>query len=148
MLNLYWVFKKEWLDTRRDLTGILPILLMPLLFAITSYGALAFIVKLQQPPKQLTLAVINSQHAAPLMHYLTSQGIAIDVTASQPTTALPAGPANITLRIPDNFTTQFRAQRPADLELIWDMSRSDQQAAAQRIKNHVNSWLRTIGAQR
>ncbi len=73
------VIAKEWLDLTRDIKGILPVLLMPVLFALTSLGALHFIVSTQKQAPSFTLAVSNAHLAAPLIQQLNESGIATEV---------------------------------------------------------------------
>lgn len=148
-MNSVWaVFRKEWLDTRRDIKGILPMLFMPVIFALTNYGALSFIVSMQQEQPEFVLSVLNSEGAQPLIAELQNQGIAIKSFNGNPVAAVANGQVAMVLRIPEHFATRFREQRTANIELIWDLSRNDHHATASRIKSHVNTWLRTIGAQR
>ncbi|WP_053980737.1 ABC transporter permease [Marinagarivorans algicola] len=148
MRELWVVFKKEWLDTRRDLKGVLPILLMPLLFALTSYGVLNFVVILQQKPAEFTLPVINPQNAAPLIAQLHANGIQTKTFEGDAHQQVRIGKVPMVLHIPEHFERHFNAQRTANIELIWDLSRSEQHATASRVKHIANRWFKTLGAQR
>lgn len=148
MRELWIVFKKEWLDTRRDIKGVLPILVMPLLFALTSYGVLSFVVLLQQKPTQFTLPVINPEQAAPLMAQFHANGIQTKIFKGDAHKEVSSGQLPMVLRIPEHFNQTFNEQHIANIELIWDLSRSEQHATANRIKNIANTWFRTLGAQR
>ena len=151
-MNAIWiVFKKEWLDTRRDLKSILPILLMPLLFALINYGALTFVTKMQQAEPAFALDVINSGQAQPLLQALEANGITVRAFKGDDRdahAAIRSGETTMVLHIPQPFNQDFRAQRIANIELFWDLSRNDQHAQANKVKNVINSWLRTISAQR
>ena len=142
------VFRKEWLDTLRDIKGILPMLLMPLIFALTNYGALSFIVSMQQEQPELIVDVMHQESALPLIKELNAAGIKTRLFSGEPIEAIRSGEAQLILRIPEHFTERFAAQRMANIELIWDLSRNDHHATANKVKNRVNTWLRTIGAQR
>ena len=146
--KMWVVFKKEWLDTRRDLKGLLPIALMPLLFALTSYGALRFVAAMQTNKPAFVLAVQNGEAALPLLAALQEAGIKTQVFTGDATAAVTAGKAAMVLRIPPNFGAKFRDQRTANLELIWDISHNEHHATANRVKQAASLWLQTLGAQR
>lgn len=143
------VIAKEWLDLTRDIKGIMPVLLMPILFALTSLGALHFIVSTQKQAPSFTLAVSNAHLAAPLIQQLNESGIATQVFEGyDPVAAVKSGDEAIILHIPDHFNDAFRQQKTANIELIWNLSRTDLQATANRIKRIGQNWFATIGAQR
>lgn len=143
------VMTKEWLDLTRDIKGILPVLLMPILFALTSLGALHFIVSTQKQTPSFTLAVSNAHLAAPLIQQLNENGIATEnFTGPDPIEAVKNGEKPIILHIPSQFNDAFRQQKTANIELIWNLSRTDLQATANRIKRIGQNWFATIGSQR
>ncbi len=145
------VFKKEWLDVRRDAKGLLPIVLMPLLFAFTSYGALSFFASLQQEKPDQELNIIHPERAAPLIQALNEAGIrtlTFGGDEAQAIAQIRSGETSMVLNIPEDFDSDFRQQRSANIELIWDVSRTEQHAIAGRIKWVANTWFRTLGAQR
>jgi sodium transport system permease protein len=148
MRELWIVFKKEWLDTLRDIKGVLPVLLMPVLFAGTTYGVLSFVVLMQHDQPAFVLPIINADKALPLVAALNAQGIETTHFDGDARTAVSSGSNAMVLRIPDAFDTRFRAQRTANIELIWDLSRNEHQATANRVKQIANTWFQTLGAQR
>ncbi|HEY7771680.1 MAG TPA: ABC transporter permease subunit [Marinagarivorans sp.] len=148
MKMIWTVFKKEWLDTRRDIKGVLPILIMPLLFALTSYGVLNFVAAMQQDKPEFTLPVMNGDQAAPLLAALHEAGLKTTGFSGDPIAQVREGEVPMVLRIPDSFSEQFREQQMANIELIWDLSRNEHQATANRVKSVVARWYQTLGAQR
>lgn len=143
------VFIKEWLDLTRDIKGILPVLLMPILFALTSFGALHFIVGTQKQSPSFTLAVSNAHLATPLIQQLNEHGIETRAfTGDDPVVAVTSGEEPMVLHLPEQFNENFRQQNVANAELIWNLSRTDQQATANKIKSIAHNWFATIGAQR
>lgn len=148
-MNKIWVvFKKEWLDTRRDIKGVLPIFIMPLLFALTSYGVLSFVVVMQKDKPEFVLSVMNPEHAAPLIAQLQAAGINTTPFTGNAQEEIRNGSVPMVLRIPDTFSDNFRSQRLANIELIWDLSRNDHHATANRVKAITGQWFQTLGAQR
>lgn len=148
-MNKVWVvFKKEWLDTRRDIKGVLPILVMPLLFALTSYGVLSFVVIMQKDKPEFVLSVINPEHAAPLIAKLQAEGINTKPFTGNAQEEVRNGTVAMVMRIPDTFIDNFRDQRMANIELIWDLSRNEHHATANRVKSITSQWFQTLGAQR
>lgn len=140
---------KEWLDLSRDLKGIMPVLLMPVLFALTSLGALHFIVSTQKQSPSFTLVVSNAHLAAPLIQQLNQNGIATrSFNGEDPVEAVKNGVEVAILHIPPNFIEAFRQQKAANIELIWNLSRTDLQATTNRVKRICQNWFATIGAQR
>ena len=148
-MNKVWVvFKKEWLDTRRDIKGVLPILVMPLLFALTSYGVLSLVVLMQKDNPEFVLSVINPEHAAPLIAKLQAEGINTKPFTGNAQDEVRNGTVAMVMRIPDTFIDNFRDQRMANIELIWDLSRNEHHATANRVKSITSQWFQTLGAQR
>lgn len=149
MLNQFIVIiKKELLDARRDLKAIMPALMMPLVFALMTYGSISFVVALQDQPASLELAVQGADRATPLMDALREAGINIVAAPVDPAGAVSARELDMVLIIPEDFNQQFRSQRRASLDLIWDISRMESHASVNRVKQQIQHWAATTGALR
>lgn len=146
--QLIAIVRKETLDARRDIKAIMPALMMPLIFAVMTYGSISFVVTLQDQPVSFELAVQGADRAVPLMDALREGGIEIVTAPADPAAAVGAGKLDMVLIIPEDFNEQFRAQKRATLDLIWDVSRMDSHASVNRVKQQIQHWATTNGALR
>lgn len=142
------VIHKELLDTRRDLKAIMPALMMPLFFAAMTFGTIQFVVSVQDQPQTFELAVAGADRAAPLMQSLREAGMDIIEAPADPVAAVSNRDLNMVLVVPDDFNERFRAQKHANLDLVWDISRTDSHAKVSRVKNQLNQWAAATGSLR
>jgi sodium transport system permease protein len=142
------VLNKEILDARRDLKAIMPGLMMPLLFAGMTYGTIQFLVSVRDQPQKFELAVEGAERALPLISTLREAGIEIIAAPADPIEAVNSQQLDMVLVIPEDFEEQFRAQRRANLDLIWDVSRMDSHAQVNYVKQQINHWSMTTGSLR
>lgn len=146
--SLLAVLKKEMLDAVRDAKSLAPGLIMPLVFALTTYGMVQFLVGVQEQPEAFDLPIAGAERAAPLMAALREAGINPIRAPEDPVAAVRARRVDMALIIPDDFSEQFRQQKPADLDLVWDISRTDVQSRVQRVRQHLGRWSTTTGSLR
>lgn len=146
--QVFAVIAKEVLDARRDIKAIMPALFMPVLFAGMTYGSIWFFVSLQNQPRSFELAVAGAERAVPLMKALQEAGIKVVEAPEDPAEAVRAGKRDMVLIVPDDFNEQFRSQKSASLDLIWDVSRMDSHAHVNQVKQYIHQWSATAGALR
>ncbi len=142
------VVKKEILDARRDLKAIMPGLMMPLLFAAMTYGSIQFLVSMRDQPPSFELAVEGAERAAPLMDALREAGIAIVPAPADPVEAVSSKQLDMVLIVPQDFQELFRAQKRANLDLVWDVSRMDSHTQVGYVKRQIHQWAATTGSLR
>jgi sodium transport system permease protein len=142
------VLRKEILDARRDYKALMPALLMPVLFAGLTYGGIWFFVSLQDQPQSYELAVQGAERAEPLMDALREAGISITSAPADIGDAVASGVLDMVLIIPDSFNQEFRNQKRASVDLVWDVSRMDSHTKVNFVRQQIQRWAATTGALR
>ncbi|GIX32471.1 MAG: sodium ABC transporter permease [Lysobacterales bacterium] len=151
-MNTVWVVaQKELLDLFRDRrTLLLGLLLGPLLFPvfILGVGGLAAQKARTQLEKTLELPVVHGERAPNLLAFLRSQNIEPKPPPPDPERAIREQDHDVILVIPEDYAEQWRASRPARVELWHDASRQDSQIPVERVAKAVESYARQVGALR
>jgi sodium transport system permease protein len=151
MRNVWVVMQKELRDLARDrrtvLIGLLmgPILIPALLIGM---GTMAAKRQTTQMEKTLELAIIGAEHAPNLIAFLEGQNIRAKAPPADPERAIREQDEEVILRIPAEFGEQWRASRPAVVELLHDASRQDSQIPVQRVAGVIEQYSRQLGALR
>src|SRR5512145_3304606 len=132
-MSAWWtVMRKELLDAFRDRRMVLMALLLmpvavPLLIAgLGSIGAKRQAEKLE---KTLELPVIGAEHAPNLVAWLGTNDVSVLPPPADPDAAVRAQEHALVLRIDPRYGEDWRAGRPAAVEIIYDSSRPMQSGA-------------------
>lgn len=144
------IFLKELKDALRDRRALM-VAMLPAVF-----GPLAMMLLLSTAAKTrteartetLTLSVIGQQNAPDLINYLTRHDIEIEDFEGDPKTEIQARNSKVVLSISKSFGEDFRAFRPATVELIADDSLEKSDQAADRVRRLLHQYSREIGALR
>lgn len=151
MKALWTVMRKELLDLFRDRrTLLLGLFMAPLLFPllVLGMGSLAESRARTQLESTLELPVIGAEHAPNLVAFLDTQDIrAIDPPAD-PEAAILEQRFEIILQIPADFAAQWRASRPAVVELLYDSSRQDSRIPVARVEGALRGYSRQVATVR
>ncbi|HUG97640.1 MAG TPA: ABC transporter permease [Gammaproteobacteria bacterium] len=151
MRTVWTVMRKELLDLYRDRrTLILTLFMAPLLFPllILGMGALAESRARTQLESTLELPVIGAAHAPNLVAYLGTLDIrAIDAPAD-PQAAIRDQVHEVILEIPADYPAQWRASRPAVVEILYDSSRQDSRIPVARVENALRNYSRRVATLR
>ncbi len=151
MRTVVIVARKELVDLFRDRrTVLLGLLLMPLLVPalILGAGSMAERKARTQLESTLALPVIGAEHAPNLIRYLRGQNIDAQPAPADPDADVRAQKYDAVLRIAPDFGEQWRNSRSAQVELIYDSSRSDSQIPIARVRAAVEQYNRTLGVLR
>jgi sodium transport system permease protein len=152
MSALWTVLRKELLDAFRDRRMVLVALVIMPLAVPAILAAMSTIGMKRQAEKlegALELPVIGAEHAPNLIAWLGSNGVDVRAAPADPDGAVRTQEAEVILRIDASFSTEWRAGRPAPVELIYDSSRPLQSGATiARTRGLLEAYARQVGALR
>ena len=142
------IIKKEILDAIRDGKSMATALLMPVIFAIISFGSTSFLVTQQTESTEIELAIQGSEKITPLVAHLKMNGIKVVDAPDDPQQAILDHQYHMVLVVSEDFETKFRSQKRANLDLLSDHSRTESQGRVHRVKSLINQWAMGVGALR
>ena len=148
MSGLGTVYKKEVSENLRDRRSLFnSVLLGPILFPILFIGLAYFASSKQQEDaeKVLEVPVVGTQHAPNLVGFLEQQGVIIKAAPEDPEASVKSQEVQIIIRIPEKFAEQWKAGKPAVIELIADPSRRESSIPMQRVRGLLNAYGAQIG---
>jgi sodium transport system permease protein len=152
MRTLGVVLRKELLDAFRDRRMVLvAFLLMPLAVPLVLAGAsvLGERRQVQQLEATLELPVIGAEQAPNLVAWLAGQNVRVVPGPPDPDAEVRAQRREIIVRLDDAFADDWRAGRPARLELIFDSSRPLASGTTiARVRSLLAGYSETVGTLR
>jgi sodium transport system permease protein len=139
---------KENLRDRRTLTSAF--LTGPLLGPIILVMMLNITLNRQfdKAEKPLPVPVIGGQYAPNLIASLKAGGIVPSDAIPDPELAVRKQDADVVVRISPDYATAWRKGEPVQVELIYDSSQRDANAAVERVTQLVETYARQQGAMR
>ena len=152
-MSAWWiVMRKELLDAFRDrrmvmVAFVLMPLAVPLLLAgLSSIGTKRQVEKLE---KTLELPVIGAEQAPNLVAWLGTNDVRVIAPPADPDAAVRQQDHEVVLRIDPQFGEDWRAGRPAAIELIYDSSRPMQSGATiSRVRALLGGYSQQVGTLR
>src|SRR5690606_13472279 len=150
MSALLIVWKKELIEFVRDrrtfaLTLLFGPLLAPLLFmGLTTRGESKAREQMEKP---LEVAIVGADHAPNLVSWLAGQGIERKEVAD-PEAAVRAQEDDAYLSIDAGFAEDWRAGRPAVVEIVHDSTRRDSGIPVRRLERALELYGQQMGALR
>lgn len=151
MSTLMTVMLKELTDLVRDRRTLYIALLMgPLLLPAIMIGLGALMSKKveSQLEKTLEVPVIGAEHAPNLVKWLEGQNLKVELAPPDPEAAIREQEEDVILRIDANYGDDWRAGRPALVELLHDASRDDSRIPVSRVENLLEAYSSSAGALR
>ena len=151
MSTLWSVVRKELLDISRDhrtlLLGLLmgP-LLMPLL--ILGMGAISENRSKTQLEEVLEIPVVGAAEAPNLLAFLASQGIRSKPAPDDLAAAIARQDVDVALRIDPGYADDWRAGRPATVEILHDSTRRNAEIPTARVIRALATYGDQVGALR
>ena len=151
MSTLWSVVRKELLDISRDhrtlLLGLLmgP-LLMPLL--ILGMGAISENRSRTQLEEVLEIPVVGAAEAPNLLAFLASQGIRSTTAPDDLAAAIARQDVDVALRIDPGYADDWRAGRPATVEILHDSTRRNAEIPTARVVRALATYGDQVGALR
>ena len=151
MKTILTVARKELLDLFRDRrTVMIALLLSPILFPalIIGMGRMAESKVRTQLESTLEVPMIGVQHAPNLVEFLRAQDIQPINAPKDIDAAIRAQTYDVALRIDPAFAKDWRASKPATVEIIHDSSRSDSELPVDRLRAALEGYSQQVGALR
>lgn len=139
------VFAKELVDSLRDRRSVLGALLMPLFGPLMFALMVNFAAEQHDEDKPVSLPVVGAELAPSLIAFLEEHEIEIAPPPEDPDAAVRAGDAEAVLVIDERFAGDFRAARPARVELVFDASNDEGRVARRRTLGLLEAYSRQIG---
>ena len=151
MKTILTVARKELLDLFRDRrTVMIALLFSPILFPalIIGMGRMAESKVRTQLESTLEVPMIGVQHAPNLVEFLRAQDIQPINAPKDIDAAIRAQTYDVALRIDPAFGKDWRASKPATVEIIHDSSRSDSELPVDRLRAALEGYSQQVGALR
>lgn len=151
MSALLTVMLKELRDLVRDKRTLYIALLMgPILVPVLMIGLIGMASKKvsSQLEQTLEVPVIGAEHAPNLIAWLEGQNLKIEAAPGDPDAAIRNQDEDVILRIDADYAEDWRAGRPALVELLHDASRDDSRIPVERVENLLEAYSSSAGALR
>ncbi len=142
------VFAKEVRDNLRDRRSILSAMIYPVIGPLVLGLTLALVAEWQRTDKPVELPVVGVERAPSLVTFLEQNGVKLLPAPADPEAAVREGEAKAVLLVPESYPEDFRAGRPARLQLLVDESRNSARAANQKAQRLLTAYGSQVGAQR
>jgi sodium transport system permease protein len=145
------VMRKELRDFTRDRrTFWLTLLMAPLLYPLLmiGIGALTELRKDTQLDKVLEVPVLGAEHAPTLVAWLGSHAIKAKPAPADLEAEIRSQREDIGIVIPADFARDWRAGKPAKVELVMDTTRRDAEVPSARISAALQSYSQSVGGLR
>ncbi|HYB50837.1 MAG TPA: ABC transporter permease [Burkholderiaceae bacterium] len=145
------VFLKECAESLRDRRVLLNALVLgPLLTPVLFLLLMHLVVgrELEKAEKPLPVVVIGQKSAPNFVAALEQQGMLTLPEVPDPEAAVREQRVDLALRIAPRFADDFRAGRPAQVELIYDSSRQEVRGEVERIESMIETFSRRTGSLR
>ena len=151
-LNIFMtVLRKELRDFARDRrTFLMALLLGPLMYPLLmlGMGKLMEARMSTQLEKPLEIPIIGAQHAPNLVAWLATQDIRAKPAPKDLIAAIRNQDEDVALVIAPNFGEEWRASRPAKVEIVADTTRTNADVPIERLRSALNAYSGQAGALR
>lgn len=145
------VMMKELIDLARDRRTVLISLFMgPVLIVglIVGMGAVMQKKTVTQMEKTLEVPVIGAEQAPNLIAWLGQRNIKVLDALENPEEAIARQDQDVILRISPTYADDWRASRPALVEIMHDSTRDDARIPVARLSAVLQSYSQQVGALR
>lgn len=151
-LNIFMtVLRKELRDFARDRrTFLMALLLGPLMYPLLmlGMGKLMEARMSTQLEKPLEIPIIGAQYAPNLVAWLATQDIRAKPAPKDLIAAIRNQDEDVALVIAPNFGEEWRASRPAKVEIVADTTRTNADVPIERLRSALNAYSGQAGALR
>ena len=148
MRGILVVLKKEIRENLRDRKAVFnSLLLAPILFPVLLIGMtwLGTSAQTERAERVLEVPVVGAEQAPNLTRYLEQQGMVVKPAPEDPEALVRSQKEPVIIRIPETFGEQWRAGRPAEIEVIIDPSRPESDIPTSRVKRLLRGYSLEIG---
>jgi sodium transport system permease protein len=152
-MSAWWtVLRKELLDAFRDRRMVITsLVVMPLAVPLVIAGMSTVGMKRQEEKREavLELPVIGAEHAPNLVAWLGTHDVSVVAPPQDADGAVHRQEYEVILRIDGQFAGDWRAGRPAGVEIIFDSSRPLQSGATiVRVRGLLSAYAQQVGTLR
>ena len=152
-MSAWWVvLRKELLDAFRDRRMVVvALVVMPLAVPLILAGmsALGTQRQIEKLESTLELPVMGAEYAPNLVGWLSTHDVQVIDAPADPDGAVRRQEHDVVLRIDTGFAEDWRAGRPAGLELVFDSSRPLQSGATvARLRSLLSAYDQQVGTLR
>lgn len=150
-MGWYKVALKEIRDSLRDRRTLINTLLMgPILGPFIFIGMMTFIAnkEVKKAEEALEIPVVNQSLAPNLVNFLEAQNMVVLDPPDDPEQSVRDEEHDAVLRITEDYPEQWRAGRPAVIEIIADSSDRDTDTTQRRLSALLNAYASQIGSLR
>lgn len=134
------VFVKETLDAVRDRRSLTSALSFALFGPLVLGMALATLAKKSGDDGPLKVTVAGAEHAPSLIYFLEQNRVEIAPPPADIQAAVRRGDLKLALVIPPDYGKDFRASRPARVDLVHDASRMGSGTLVRRVERLLNRY--------
>jgi sodium transport system permease protein len=143
------VCRKELKDWSRDRRSIITVLVSSLLAPAIIGGMFTQLASRQRQVEDVTLPIVGAANAPALIDWLKQQsGVEIVDGPADPREAVRTRQEDVVLVIPEDFSEDFKASKPAQIRLISDGSSQNARPKIQRVRGLLQRYGSEIGSLR
>lgn len=143
------VIRKELRDWSRDRRSIITVLITSLLAPGLIFVLFNSMANRQRSAEDVTVPVVGAANAPALVEWLKQQaGVTITDGPADPEEAVRSRREEAIVVIPDNFSKNFRASKPAQVRLVADSSSQNSRPKVTRVRNLLQRYNAEIGSLR
>ena len=143
------VMRKELRDWSRDRRSIITVLVSSLLAPGIIFFMFNNMASRQRQVEDVTIPVVGANHAPAFVDWLRQQaGVTIVEGPEDAADAVRTRREDAVLVIPENFSKNFQASKPAQVRLVADSSSQNSRPKVQRIRTLLQRYNGEIGSLR
>jgi sodium transport system permease protein len=143
------VCRKELKDWSRDRRSIITVLASSLLAPAIIGGMFTQLASRQRQVEDVKLPIIGAANAPALIDWLKQQsGVEIVDGPADPGEAVRTRQEDVVIVIPEDFSADFKASKPAQIRLISDGSSQNARPKIQRVRGLLQRYGSEIGSLR
>ena len=140
------IVHKELLDGLRDRRAMLSAFSFPLFAPLLIAFMLNSLATRTEDP--LEMAIIGGENAPELVAFLENQGVDLQPGPEDPELAIEEGTLDVVLVVPEDYGEDFRAGRPATVQMMVDNSQDTARSGITAARTLLRSYSGHIGALR
>lgn len=151
MRTISTVVRKELIDLLRDRRTLMISLLIGPLLVVGLVVGMGFVLQNKvttQMEKTLELPVIGAEHAPNLMAWLRQHNITPQAPPADPQASILNQDEDVILRVSENYGEDWRAGRPALIEILHDSTRDAAEIPVMRVTAVLQGYAQQVAALR
>lgn len=143
------VIRKELRDWARDRRSIITVLVSSLLAPGIIFFMFNSMASRQRQVEDISVPVVGAQHAPAFVDWLRQQaGVTVIEGPANAEDAVRTRREEAVIVIPENFSKNFKASKPAQVRLVADSSSQNSRPKVQRIRTLMQRYNAEIGSLR